>query len=463
MFDINAKKFFQISIGIILTIVVALMIFSYILLNRTTIYEGINISGVDVSKLNRMEAIEKLQNEFEDEINKSVLILRYEDYIYKAKYSDLGVGYDYYKAVEDSLAIGRQKSIIEKLKDILHVRINGGNIGLGLLYDDKKIDRIIEDVRKDICINSEDAKIEYINGSFNITPEVIGQKINIDVFRMRIIAALKSSKEVKVPVEKDLPKITEKMLDKIKANVGGFSTSFGGSSEARKNNIQVATMKINGQLILPGEVFSFNKATGFRNRETGYMISKVIVDGKFVDDIGGGVCQVSTTLYNAVLRAGLEIVERTHHSLPVGYVPKGADATVSYGYLDLKFKNNYDFPIYIRGLANSYAVTFQIYGGQISGSRSIDIVSEIEERVEPDVEKRIDNNLAPWSTEILQQGRYGYKVKTYRVFYEDGEVVKRELISDDFYKPKKYIIRVGPGNSKTSSIQDNNYKGRLVQ
>lgn len=460
---ISAKRILVIFIVIMLIFFLGILLISYVLLNRTTLHSGLTINGIDVGGLNGMEAVERLRKSHQEDLENTDMVLIYDNYTYKAKYRDLGVKYDYYKAVEEGYGIGREGNSIHSLKDIITTRLYGKSISLDIIYDQEKIDRLVENIKKDLSINSENAKIEYVNGSFKTTPEVIGQSVNVKLLRSRIIAGLSNQGRVIIPIDKEIPKITEKALSKIEHSLSKYTTIFAGSSHGRKNNIKISAMKIDGQLIMPGEIFSFNKTTGSRSRENGYMESKVIIDGKFVNDIGGGVCQVSTTLYNAALRSNLEIVERYHHSLPVSYVPKGEDATVSYGYLDLKFKNNYDFPIYIRTIMTSYAVTFKMYGGSIGGNRQIDIVSVLEEKVKPQVEKKIDNSLAPWETQTIQEGRYGYKVKTYRVIYEDGKVVQRELISHDYYKPKNRILKVGPNASKQSSIQDNNNRGRLVQ
>lgn len=463
MYHIDFKRISVVLITSLIISILMITVFLYLLLNKTTIYGGITIQGTKVSGLNRMEAIECLKKNYNNQLKEDVLVLRYNNYVYKVKYEELGVSYDYYKAVEEAYSVGRKGSFINRAKYIISTKKKGKNIALQLTYNDTKIDSLIEDVRKDLCINSENAKIELINGVFVITPESDGSKINVNIFKNKIIKGLLGFKIVEIPVEKEIPKITEKLLSKIKYTLSEFTTYFGGSSEARKNNIELASLKIDSTIILPGEIFSFNKVTGVRDQRAGYMESKVIVDGKFVNDIGGGVCQVSTTLYNVALKAGLEIVERHHHSIPVGYVPKGKDATVSYDYLDLKFKNNNEFPIYIQAIPTSYTVTFKMYGDKITENRYIEIETILEEKVNPQMEKTIDKNLKIGTTIIVKKGRYGYKVKTYRLVYENKKLIKRELISEDFYKPQKYILKIGPNNTQESTLRTDNPRARLVQ
>lgn len=457
------KRMITIALIFLLLLILLFAVFSFIYFNRTTIYEGVSINGIDVSGLNRMEAMAKLRNSFAEALNNKILVLKYEDYQYSASFSDLNVQYDYYKAVNNGFKIGRKGNIFDRFTDIFDCKINGRNLTLELIYKKGKVDVLIEDIKKDLNVKSQDATIEYVNWNFKTAPEVVGRRVQEDLLKTRIIQGILYGKEIHIPVQAHTPKITEELLKKIQHPIAEFTTYFGASSEARKNNIKIASLKINGSVILPSNVFSFNESTGERSRNTGYMESKVIVDGKFVPDIGGGVCQVSTTLYNAILRGNFEIVERHHHSIPVSYVPKGEDATVSYGYLDLKFRNNFDFPIYIQAKASSSAVTFRIFGGEVDGNIKTKIVSILQEKVKPEIEKHVDNSLAPGATTIVQEGRYGYKVSTYRVIYEDGEEIKRELISNDFYKPKRYILRIGPGSTKESILQIENTGGKLVQ
>ena len=151
-------------------------------------------------------------------------------------------------------------------------------------------------------------------------------------------------------------------INSINCKLSTFSTGYSSSSSSRKTNISVATNNLNGKLLLPGEVLSVDKAIKSRNASNGYAKAGSYLNGKTVQTYGGGVCQVSTTLYGAILRAGIIPIERNAHSMAVHYVPLGLDAAISEGYKDLKIKNTYDYPIYIQGIANGSTLTFNIYG-----------------------------------------------------------------------------------------------------
>jgi vancomycin resistance protein YoaR len=193
-----------------------------------------------------------------------------------------------------------------------------------------------------------------------------------------------------------------------------FTTYFDGDNAGRAANIKLAAQKINGTILPAGESFSFNSVVGARTAQNGFNIAKIIEDGKYLDGVGGGVCQVSTTLYNAALLSGLEIVEYHPHSLSVGYVSPSRDAMVSGNYFDLKFKNNKLTPIYIRTNVDGGSVTCSIYGE--SDGFSYSYVSEVQER-----------------DESGYLSSCGYLIK------ERGGIVKRELVRRDKYGKKQEI------------------------
>lgn len=172
----------------------------------------------------------------------------------------------------------------------------------------------------------------------------IGQNVNVNALVKQIPANIKGDS-----------------LKSINSLIGTYSTNFASSSSQRANNIALATKSINGKILMPGEVFSFNDTVGERTGERGYEPAPVIIGNKLESGLGGGICQVSTTLYNAVSRAGMTSIEREHHTMPVHYVPQGMDATVDYGNIDYKFKNIYQYPVYIQAYISNGNIIFNLY------------------------------------------------------------------------------------------------------
>ncbi len=240
----------------------------------------------------------------------------------------------------------------------------------------------------------------------------------------------------------------ENCLDDIKNKfvlVSEFKTSFAGSGESRVNNIKLACESINGLFIKAGEIFSFNKATGNRTVDKGYKEAKIIKDGKYVDGFGGGVCQVSTTLYNACIRAGLTATEVYNHSLPSSYISPCFDAMVSMGSADLKIKNNKssDFIITCSTINNECRIC--LYG--VANEYQIQTRYEIYENI-PAGEDIIETDASKYNG-YSEPGEYrisypadGYRAKGYLDYYKDGVLIKSEKIRDNTYKAKQGIVLV---------------------
>jgi vancomycin resistance protein YoaR len=193
---------------------------------------------------------------------------------------------------------------------------------------------------------------------------------------------------------------------------------------------------------MPGQEFSYNKVVGERSLERGFQIAKVYQSGKVVDGLGGGICQTSSTLYNAVLYADLEITERRNHSLPVSYVNLGRDATVVYGTTDFRFKNNQKTPIKIDAKASGGVLTVKILGFE-DDNKKITLKTETVQ-VRPFTETIIQDTTIPvGSTQITQKGSNGYIVKTYKITTIDGVTSEPKLISTDTYAPIVQIKKIG--------------------
>jgi len=193
---------------------------------------------------------------------------------------------------------------------------------------------------------------------------------------------------------------------------------------------------------LPGQVFSFNQVVGPRDREHGFKEALEIVDGEFVPGIGGGVCQVSSTLYNAVLLANLPIVERTNHSKPLGYVGLGRDATVAYGARDFKFANNTGAPRVILAETTKNKLTVGIVGREPLAV-AVDIVAADRQVIPPAVVKKQDPGLYLGETKVDRQGKPGYEVTTVRVVRAGSREIRREVVARDRYLPENTVVKVG--------------------
>ncbi|AGB40184.1 putative vancomycin resistance protein [Halobacteroides halobius DSM 5150] len=221
-----------------------------------------------------------------------------------------------------------------------------------------------------------------------------------------------------------------------------YTTYFNPEDKNRVTNIKVAAQKINGTVVLPGQVFSFNKEVGPRTKERGFKSASEIVNGKLTPGIGGGICQLSSTLYNAILLADLEVVTRSNHSRPVSYVPLGRGATVYYNLIDFKFKNNTSTPLMIMAQMTRGQLTVSILGNYLE--REVEIITTKPQVLKAKVKKIIDYNLEEGTTRILNSGRKGFKVTVKKVITTGKKIIETEIISTDIYPPQPKIIKYNP-------------------
>ena len=240
--------------------------------------------------------------------------------------------------------------------------------------------------------------------------------------------------------------VTKAELANSFGRISSFTTETT-SSANRNTNIRLSAEAINNRTVKPGDTFSFNQATGQRTAEKGYKPAAAIAGGETFDEIGGGVCQTSSTLFNAVARANLKIVDRKPHAWPSNYVEKGEDATVDWPNLDFKFKNNTDWPIYILSWYKDRKVTVEIYGKLLEDGMSIDLVSETTYVKEPPRESLYVYNpdLPMGKEEVTVKARTGYTVETYKVWYQNGKEVGRERLHTSQYKMYQQTIQYNDG------------------
>ncbi len=225
--------------------------------------------------------------------------------------------------------------------------------------------------------------------------------------------------------------------------LSSYSSSYATSNSNRCTNISLASSKINGLVLMPGDIFSFNDTVGKRTPQAGFKVAGVYVAGQVTSDYGGGICQVSSTLYNAVLRANLEIVERTNHQFDVGYVPIGTDATVSWGAPDFKFKNSRNYPIKIDIKNYNKKITVSIHGLREENDYDVEIVSYRTGTIPYKTTYTTDKNLKAGQTKIIQNGSNGATSVAYRILKQNGKEVSRQLLSRDTYSPHNKIVARG--------------------
>ena len=226
-------------------------------------------------------------------------------------------------------------------------------------------------------------------------------------------------------------------------NLGTFTSYYKESNVNRSTNVKLASQKINGVILLPGEEFSYNKVVGERTFENGFKEASVYTSSGVVNGLGGGICQVSSTLYNSVLLANLEIVERRNHRYAVSYVPLGTDATVAYGSIDFRFKNNRKYPIKLIASSVNGVCTVSIMGIKEATEYEVIITPKKLQTIPYETKYIEDNSMTAGTHKQTQYGDNGYKYETYKTLKLNGDVISTEKISNDNYTPLTRIVRVG--------------------
>lgn len=287
------------------------------------------------------------------------------------------------------------------------------------------------------------------DGSYTVTDSVQG--IDFDVAEAQsILSATQPGETVSVPLNRQAPAIDTATLkaNLFKDVLGEYTTSVSGTAD-RRSNVQLAAQKCSGTILLPGEVFAYNQVVGQRTEAAGFKKAGAYSNGETVQELGGGVCQDSSTLYCAALYANLEIVERHNHSYVSSYVPIGMDATVSWGGPDFQFRNNTDYPIKVVASYANSKVTFQIVGTK-TDDYSVKITTETISTTAPTVQEVPDDTLEAGTTQVADKGHTGYKVQSYRHVYDaNGNVVYEGKESLSSYKMTPKVIHVGTKVAET--------------
>ena len=308
-------------------------------------------------------------------------------------------------------------------------------------------DGIVNYVNRD-PVNSTVRSFDFNTTTFTFTDDRPGARIDPDDLYNQVAGLLDdgvTQKELRIVPEKILAEVTKTELMNRFGLISAYTTTTTNDNK-RNTNIQLSAQAINGKTVLPGEIFSFNGATGERTAAKGYQEAPAISGGQSKDEVGGGVCQTSSTLFNAVARADLEIIERNPHAWPSHYIEKGFDATVNWPGLDFKFKNNTEWPIFIVAGYNKKKVTVNIYGMSLGSDVRIDLESELVRTIpQPEGTNYVINTeLSPGESKKTVKGRKGYEVKTWKVWYQGNREIKREVLFTTTYKAYQETIEYNP-------------------
>ena len=346
------------------------------------------------------------------------------------------------------ITAGKKGNIIvsDKLKDLIVDKLTAVNYNtdpIEIPVEESTPDAIdIDKIHSEIYKEPVDAY--YTTDPYAVYPSSTGLDFNISIDQAKEL--LNSENETyTIPLKTLYPNVSTNDIGReaFPDQLATFSTSYASSNANRSTNIALAASKINGKVLMPGEEFSFNDTVGKRTASAGFKTATVYSNGQVTTDYGGGICQVSSTLYNSVLRANLEITNRVNHTFTVGYVPIGLDATVSWGAPDFKFKNSRSYPIKIVATTSNKRLTISVYGLKEDVEYEVELVSYKTATVPYSTVYTTDSSLGKGQTRVVQSGSNGAKSEAYKILKLNGQEVSRTLLSRDTYSPHNQIIARG--------------------
>lgn len=439
-------------IGVIVIIGISLGTIGYIYKKVTEFNQvfakNVYIEDLPVGGLTKEEATLKLKDMKESELKGQSLIL-YKDEIKKQIVcSELGITYNINETIDEAFALGHQESFFEKYRISKEGLQNAQYFELKKSLNDEFIHTFIKENASSFYKAPINASMERKNRQFIITNEIEGEELNESATFQKIKEALQNPTEPVIQVEavtqSIVPEYTAASFANAQTLISSFSTSYNNASANRNENLRVASQKIS-RMLLPDEIFYLSNQLEPFTEAAGYKNAGVIVNGKIEDGLGGGVCQVASTLYNAVLLTDIEIVSRQNHSLPVAYVPLGRDATYATDIIDFKFKNNTGHPIFIEGYCENNQVYVNIYGHKDAlpeyDFKFESVVTEVIPA--PETKYEDDPTLEKGVEQVQVKALDGKRVKLYKLYYKNGVLEKKELVNTSYYKPRAAVIKRG--------------------
>ena len=412
------------------------------------IADGVYIGNVYVGGMTEEEAVDAI-SAYAQSVDDAVLTLNANGKSVEVSAQELGITFQNTNAVQEALAVGRNGNLIKRYKDKKDLEHGSKVFELPLGLNETAAREVLTAKAEKLNNEAVDNGLIRENGQFQFIEGSSGVEVNVEKSLMTIEDYLKNNWDgtdasIDLVAEVVEPEGTKEELAKVKDLLGSYTTNYSTSSAGRCANISVAAGKINGTVLYPGESFSvYSKVAPF-TAANGYHLAGSYSNGQTVQTYGGGICQVSTTLYNAVLRAELNVTERSNHSMTVHYVPLSADAAISGTDKDLKFTNNLDHPIYIQGTAGGSSITFTIYGKEYRASnRKVEYVSETVSTRGPSEKVIKDNTMEEGKRVVESNGRTGYTARLWKVVYIDGKETKRTQVNSSSYMSTPSVVRVG--------------------
>jgi vancomycin resistance protein YoaR len=417
------------------------------LLNVNSYYEGVYVDDISLGGLTKEEAVAKLEEENKKKLENVNITLLWDEEKIKYNCEEFDVAFDTEQMLGKAWQVGRSGERKDRYNYVMSLIDNPIHFKTTTTVDPSPIEA---KVRATVLFREKlpgEAAVEFNPNSkvdkskwFTYSEPDIGIQTDPDALWLSITNAFdnKTYGEIEIPKWEVVPTVTIDDLKQMTQQIVKFKSKMS-KNRNREHNIRLACSMINGTILLPGEEFSMNQTTGKRTKSKGYREASIIVGGnQLVPGIAGGVCQVSGTLFNAVVRADLEITERHHHSFELSYLKRGRDATVNYGTADLRFKNNKDTPMYISMYTIGLGVYAEIYGMPLPDGQKIELYVKTTRTEKPGPMKYIaDKDVPVAKSPMIIKARTGIKCTSYKNYYDkDGKLIEQVPLFNDYYKPQ---------------------------
>ena len=420
-----------------------------------TIADRVYIGEIHVGGMTQEEATEAV-SEYVDSLEDKEITLKAGDRSITATAEELGLEWSDTDVAQIALDYGKTGNLIARYKANKDLEHEDKVFPVILKANEEKTTAFLEEETEDLEQKAQDYGLKRENGAFTVVAGKSGTAVDVENSIKAINEAFsdgwKDNMVVELATKEEKPKGSQEELAKVKDVLGTFHTSFSSSTAGRVTNIENACGKINGTVLYPGEEFSVYEAISPMDAENGYALAGSYENGTTVQSYGGGVCQVSTTLYNAVIRAELEITERYAHSMIVSYVDPSSDAAIAGTYKDLKFKNNTDAPIYIEGYTSGRTLYFTIYGQETRDpGREVSFESETTGITQPKTEIRATSAKIGSITKV-QSSHTGRTARLWKVVTVNGVEQSREVFNNSTYSASPTIYEVGTASSNKEAV-----------
>ncbi len=412
-------------------------------------FPGVTIDGIDLGGMSMAEAQALISDKQAETSEAFSLVVAAGDKRWRITSQEVPMYFDAQAVLERAFTVGRMGTLEERYVQIQQAAQHGVHLTTGFTYDRTAIGGLVDIIADSLDVEMKNATLDAFdmnNRTFTFSEAQQGYRVNRDQLAADILSALDAGdyNRVIIPQGETLePTLYRAQLEGLFGRISSFSTKTTKDKD-RNTNIALSAAALNGRVVLPGETLSFNECTGQRTGAKGYREAGAIAGGVLVDDTGGGVCQTSSTLFNAVVRADLKIVKRSAHSWPSNYVNKGEDATVNYPSLDFVFKNEGEFPVFVVAWFENQTVTVEIYGQMLPDGMSIDLESKVIKTLKPsdDLLYTFDASLPVGTRQFGREKRTGYEVDTYKVYKDAAgkEIERKKLWTTTYRASQKEIL-----------------------